>query len=201
MTDGRIIIETGVDTKGIDEGTKKIKSKAQETGKEVEDLADGSGNKASNSLARIATKGAKIAIAAASAAVVAGVGAVAALTKASIEQYATYEQMVGGVETLFKNSSDQVMQYAKNAYKTAGLSANEYMSTITGFSASLLQGLGGDTKKAAEIGNMAVIDMSDNANKMGTSMESIQNAYQGFAKQNYTMLDNLKLGRRAIAQL
>lgn len=120
--------------------------------------------------------------------------AVGVLVKSSVQGYAEYEQLVGGVETLFKSSSDTVKQYADDAYKTAGLSANEYMSTITGFSASLLQGLGGDTAKAAEIGNMAVTDMSDNANKMGTNMQDIQNAYQGFAKQNYTMLDNLKLG-------
>lgn len=96
--------------------------------------------------------------------------------------------------TLFKESGDTVQGHADNAYMSAGLSANEYMETVTGFSASLLQSLGGDTSNAAELGNQAVIDMSDNANKMGTSMESIQNAYQGFAKQNYTMLDNLKLG-------
>lgn len=119
---------------------------------------------------------------------------VVALTKAAVEGYAEYEQLVGGVETLFKDSANVVQGYAENAYKTAGLSANEYMSTITGFSASLLQSLGGDTAKAAEVGNQAVIDMSDNANKMGTSMESIQNAYAGFAKGNFTMLDNLKLG-------
>ena len=118
----------------------------------------------------------------------------AALATASVKGYGDYEQLVGGVETLFKDSSGTVVHYANDAYKTAGLSANNYMETITGFSASLLQGLGGDTKKAAEVGNRAVIDMSDNANKMGTDMESIQNAYQGFAKQNYTMLDNLKLG-------
>lgn len=113
----------------------------------------------------------------------------------SVKQYAEFEQLVGGVETLFKDSSDLVRRYADNAFKSAGLSANEYMNTITGFAASLLQGLGGDTKKAAEIGNKAVTDMSDNANKMGTSMESIQNAYAGFAKSNYTMLDNLnKMG-------
>ena len=120
--------------------------------------------------------------------------ATAALVKSSISAYAEYEQLVGGVETLFKDSSATVMEYADNAYKTAGLSANEYMDTITSFSASLLQSLGNDTAAAAEYGNLAVTDMSDNANKMGTSMESIQNAYQGFAKQNYTMLDNLKLG-------
>ena len=114
--------------------------------------------------------------------------------KSALNSFADYEQLVGGVDTLFKESSKQVQEYANNAYKTAGLSANEYMETITSFSASLLQSLNGDTAKSAEIADMAIIDMSDNANKMGTSMESIQNAYQGFAKQNYTMLDNLKLG-------
>ncbi len=114
--------------------------------------------------------------------------------KDALDSYADYEQLVGGVETLFKDNSGIVENYANNAYKTAGLSANDYMETITGFSASLLQSLNGDTAKAAEVGNMAVTDMADNANKMGTDMTSIQNAYQGFAKQNYTMLDNLKLG-------
>ena len=128
------------------------------------------------------------------AAVAAGVTAVTALTKASVEGYAQYEQLVGGVETLFKDSQGTVIKYAENAYKTAGMSANEYMETVTSFSASLIQSLDGDTAKAAEVGNMAITDMSDNANKMGTSMEMIQNAYNGFAKQNYTMLDNLKLG-------
>lgn len=118
-----------------------------------------------------------------------------ALAKSAVSSYAEYEQLVGGVDTLFKESSKKVQEYADNAYKTAGLSANEYMETVTSFSASLLQSLGGDTDKAADVANMALIDMADNANKMGTAMESIQNAYQGFAKQNYTMLDNLKLGR------
>lgn len=120
--------------------------------------------------------------------------AVGYLVKNSIENYAEYEQLVGGVETLFKDSSNKVMEYANNAYKSAGLSANEYMETVTSFSASLLQSLGGDTEKASEVADLAITDMSDNANKMGTSMEMIQNAYQGFAKANYTMLDNLKLG-------
>ena len=128
------------------------------------------------------------------AAVSAGVAGVAALTKMGVEGYAQYEQLAGGVETLFKDSQGTVMQYAENAYKTAGMSANQYMETVTSFSASLIQSLDGDTAKAAEVGNMAITDMSDNANKMGTSMEMIQNAYNGFAKQNYTMLDNLKLG-------
>lgn len=124
----------------------------------------------------------------------AAAAAVGVLAKSAIDAYAEYEQLVGGVETLFKDSADVIKGYADEAYKTAGMSANAYMETVTGFSASLLQGLGGDTAKAAEIANQAVIDMSDNANKMGTDMSMIQNAYQGFAKQNYTMLDNLKLG-------
>lgn len=113
---------------------------------------------------------------------------------ASINEGAALQQSLGGIETLFKGSADKVKGFANEAYKTTGLSANAYMENVTGFSASLLQSLGGDTDKAAETANMAMIDMSDNANKMGTSMESIQLAYQGFAKQNYTMLDNLKLG-------
>ena len=128
------------------------------------------------------------------AAVGAAAAGITALTTAAVNNYAEYEQLVGGVETLFKGSADKVQEYAANAYKTAGMSANEYMSTVTSFSASLLQSLGGDTDKAAEYANQALTDMSDNANKMGTSMELIQNAYNGFAKANYTMLDNLKLG-------
>lgn len=120
--------------------------------------------------------------------------AVLAVGKQAVSAYAEYEQLVGGVETLFGGSADTIMAYAQNAYKTAGLSANEYMETSTSFAASLLQGLGGDTEAAANMADLAITDMADNANKMGTSMESIQNAYQGFAKQNYTMLDNLKLG-------
>ena len=168
MADGRIIIDTSIDSNGAEKGIKSLSGK----------------------LGNLAKTGA----AAITGLVTAASAAVTALATVSIKQYAEFEQLVGGVETLFKDSSDTVKKYADNAYKTAGLSANEYMSTITGFTASLLQGLGGDTKKAAEIGNQAVTDMSDNANKMGTSMEMIQNAYQGFAKQNYTMLDNLKLG-------
>lgn len=129
---------------------------------------------------------------------VAGVGtattAIGALSKVSLDAYSSYEQLTGGVETLFKSSSDALIDYADNAYKTAGMSANEYMDTVTSFSATLLQGLEGDTDSAVEVANQAITDMADNANKMGTSMESIQFAYQGFAKQNYTMLDNLKLG-------
>lgn len=116
------------------------------------------------------------------------------VSKQSLASYAEYEQLVGGVETLFKDSAKEVQNYAAIAYKTAGMSANQYMETVTSFSASLLQSLGDDTARAAKVADMAIIDMADNANKMGTSIESIQYAYQGFAKQNYTMLDNLKLG-------
>ena len=173
-----------------------------------------------SSLGKVASGGLKI--------FTAGVGAAAtgisALGTAAIQGYADYEQLIGGVETLFDNSEemtklqghlmdlgytaeeaakkvaavedpvDTVMNNAANAYKTAGLSANEYMETVTSFSASLIKSLDGNTAEAAKYADMAITDMSDNANKMGSSMESIQNAYQGFAKQNYTMLDNLKLG-------
>ena len=116
------------------------------------------------------------------------------MSKAALSSVASLEQNVGGVETLFKENAKTVIENANNAYKTAGLSANEYMQSVTSFSASLLQSVAGDTAEAAKIADMAMVDMSDNANKMGTDMSSIQNAYQGFAKQNYTMLDNLKLG-------
>ena len=143
-------------------------------------------NKA-GSIAKTAAKG--IAIGAGAAAT-----AIGAIGTQAVKAYADYEQLVGGVETLFKQSANVVQNYANQAYQTAGMSANQYMETVTSFSASLLQSLKGDTASAAEYANQAVVDMSDNANKMGTSIEMIQNAYQGFAKQNYTMLDNLKLG-------
>ena len=168
MADGKIIIDTTVDNSGAEKDIKSLSRKI--------------GSMAKTSATAIAGM------------VATATTAVATLAGLSVKQYAEYEQLTGGVETLFKNSSDKVMEYANNAYKAAGMSANEYMNTITGFAASLLQGLGGDTEKAAKIGNMAVEDMADNANKMGTAIENIQNAYQGFAKQNYTMLDNLKLG-------
>lgn len=138
----------------------------------------------------VATNVAKVSVAATTA----GAAAVSALTTLAVNSYADYEQLVGGVETLYKTSADKVQQYAADAYKTAGLSANEYMNTATTFAAALVSSLGGDTEQAAELANTAIGDMSDNANKMGTDMESIQNAYNGFSKQNYTMLDNLKLG-------
>lgn len=156
-------------------------------------------DQASKNISNIAGKlgnGLKTAAKVGTAAVGAAAAGITALTTAAVNNYAEYEQLVGGVETLFKTSSDKVLEYAENAYKTAGLSANEYMDTVTSFSASLLQSLGDDTEAAVEYADMAITDMSDNANKMGTSMESIQNAYQGFAKGNMTMLDNLKLGRQ-----
>lgn len=168
MADGRIIIDTQIDGAGAEKDIKSLSGKL-------------------GSLAKTGATAIAGLVAAASA-------AVAGLATLSVKQYAEFEQLTGGVETLFKDSADLVKRYAANAYETAGLSANEYMNTITGFSASLLQGLGGDTEKAARIGHQAILDMSDNANKMGTDMSMIQNAYQGFAKQNYTMLDNLKLG-------
>lgn len=169
-------------------GTIALKGKDQFNG----DL-DESSSKAEKLSSKIG-KGLGAAAKLGAAAIGAAATAVGALTKKSLEEYAEYEQLVGGVETLFKDSADVVMQYANNAYRTAGLSANDYMETVTSFSASLLQSLGGDTEAAAKQANLAVTDMADNANKMGTAMGDIQNAYQGFAKQNYTMLDNLKLG-------
>lgn len=164
-------------------------SQVHATGEEVEETAE----KYSVGMDKIA-KATATAMKVAGAAIAAGAAAVGALAKASLDLYGDYEQLVGGVETLFGPSADVVRGYANQAYKTAGLSANEYMETITGFSASLIKSLGGDTAKAAELGDQAIRDMSDNANKMGTDISSLQNAYQGFAKQNYTMLDNLKLG-------
>ena len=158
----------------------------------VDDQASGALSKISSGLGKGIATAAKIG----TAAVGAASAGITALTTAAVNNYAEYEQLVGGVETLFKQSADVVQQYAANAYKTAGMSANEYMDTVTSFSASLLQSLDGDTAAAAEKANLAITDMSDNANKMGTSMEMIQNAYQGFAKGNMTMLDNLKLGRQ-----
>lgn len=140
-----------------------------------------------------AGKSAGLSIASAIKGAIAAAGIGAAL-KAAIGEGANLQQSLGGIETLFKDSADVVKARAQDAYKTAGMSANAYMETVTGFSASLLQGLAGDTGKAADIADMALTDMSDNANKMGTDMELIKNTYQGFAKQNYTMLDNLKLG-------
>lgn len=162
--DGHVKIGTELDDSGLKDGLSKVK-----------DIAKG-------------------AVVAAGAATAGAATAFAGITKSALDSVASLEQNVGGVETLFKDSALSVINNANNAYKTAGMSANEYMQSVTSFSASLLQSVAGDTSEAAKIADMAMVDMSDNANKMGTDMASIQNAYQGFAKQNYTMLDNLKLG-------
>ena len=127
-------------------------------------------------------------------AVGAAAAGITALTKVAVNNYAEYEQLVGGVDTLFKEASQKVQQYAANAYKTVGMSANDYMANATAFSASLISSLGGDTEKAAEYANRAMVSMSDNANRMGTSIDSIVQTYQSLSRGNFAMLDNLKLG-------
>lgn len=154
---GSLTYDTKLDTKGFNEGLSKV-----------------------GSATKTAFAGVGVAIGAVAT-------AITGITVAATKAYAEYEQLIGGVDTLFKENSKQLQAYADEAYKTAGLSANKYMETVTSFSASLLQSLDGDTAIATEYANQAIIDMSDNANKLGTSMESIQYAYQGFAKQNYTI--------------
>ena len=182
--------------KGTADGLKDVDKKADEAGRSIQDSgesakkADGNFTVWKATLANLASK--------AITKVISGCTQLAEkmtdVTKSAIGHYAEYEQLVGGVETLFKDSSDKLIGYAKKAYKTAGMSSNHHMNTETALAAPLIQGLGGDTAKAVELTNLAITDMSDNANKMGTNIGDIQNAYQGFAKQNYTMLDNLKLG-------
>lgn len=169
-----------------------VSDSAKDMGKEVDDAGDAA-DKSKGKFEALSgiLKGVGVAMAAVATAAAA---AAVKLGKEVVSAYADYEQLVGGVDTLFKESSQELQAYAANAYKTAGMSANEYMETVTSFSASLIQSLGGDTAEAVKYADMAITDMSDNANKMGTDMGLIQNAYQGFAKQNYTMLDNLKLG-------
>lgn len=187
---GSEIKKLGDQAQKASDDTDDLGDSAKDAGKKAKDAADDGFTVMKGALADLASKGVSVAINA-----LKGLATTVINTaKESLASYASYEQLVGGVDTLFKESSAKVQKYAADAYKTAGMSANTYMETVTSFSASLLQGLGGDTKKAAEIADMAIIDMADNANKMGTSIESIQYAYQGFAKQNYTMLDNLKLG-------
>jgi len=169
-----------------------VTDSADDMGDEIEDAGD-SAQKSENKFKGLGTALKSVGVAMGAVVVAAGAAAVK-LGKEVISAYSDYEQLVGGVDTLFQESSGKLQQYAANAYKTAGLSANEYIENVTGFSASLISSLGGDTEKAVEYADMAITDMSDNANKMGTDMSAIQNAYQGFAKQNYTMLDNLKLG-------
>lgn len=164
--------------------SKDYDKKLQEAGSKTSQL----GNKIGTAL----KTGAKVGAAALGAAST----AVGKLVVDSVKSFAQYEQLVGGVNKLFGNASKTVQKYAQNAYKTAGMTANQYMETVTSFSASLISSLGGDTAKAAEKADQAIRDMSDNANTFGTSMESIQNAYNGFAKGNFTMLDNLKLGKQ-----
>ena len=164
MADGSVVIDTKLNNGGLKSGLSKI-----------------------SSIASTAFKGVAVAVGTVTT-------AFAGLVTASVNTRGEIEQQIGGIETLFKDNADKVIKNANRAYKTAGMSAIEYMQLATSFSASLLQSVAGDTDRAADIADMAMQDMSDNANKMGTSMEAITNAYQGFAKQNYTMLDNLKLG-------
>lgn len=214
MADGKVKIETELDQSGFKSGLQKMSATAKTETAGLKDSFSKVGTFVKSGIG-VATK----AIGASVAAAAAGLSTLSGL---SIKAYASYEQLKGGVETLFGAGGQSIEEYAKSvgkgvsdveneynsliaaqqtvlnnadaAWQTAGLSANDYMDTVTSFSASLLQGLGGDTQKAAEIADQAVVDMSDNANKMGTDMTLIQNAYQGFAKQNFTMLDNLKLG-------
>lgn len=179
----------------------KMQSELRNTSSGVEELGDDMREGSENALsfgdvlkANVASDFIVSGIKAMASAIKEATAALVDLGKQSIMGFAEQEQLIGGVDTLFKESSAQVQQYANDAYKTAGLSANQYMETVTSFSASLLQSLGGDTAAAAQKADQAITDMSDNANKLGTDMQSIQDAYQGFAKQNYTMLDNLKLG-------
>ena len=156
----------------------------------VDDQASGKVSALSQKLGNGLKKVAKIGTAAVSMAA----AGITALTTAAVKNYAEYEQLVGGVDTLFKNSSKKVQQYAAEAYKTAGMSANDYMANATAFSASLISSLGDDTEKAADYANRAMVSMSDNANKMGTNIDSIVQTYQSLARGNFAMLDNLKLG-------
>lgn len=172
MNDGDLIFNTRIDTAGL-------KSGLQGAGGEILKMST-----------QAAAKIGEISLAAAGAAT----AAIAALSKSAIECYGDYEQLIGGVETLFKDSADVIKGYSEEAFRTVGMSANEYMETVTGFAASLISSMGNDTEAAAEKANTALSDMSDNANKMGSDLESIKNAYSGFSKQNYTMLDNLKIG-------
>lgn len=182
--DGKVTVGVGLEDDGIVPEAEKAGRKAGDS------FGEGFDSGSSRGIGKFGANLARLGAAAA----VAGAAAGISVGKAALDAYAQFEQLKGGIETLYGESADQMLAYAQNAYMTAGLSANQYMETATGFAASLISSLEGDTAKAAEYANIAITDMSDNANKMGTSMESIQYAYQGFAKQNYTMLDNLKLG-------
>lgn len=171
MADGKVVISTALDNGGLEKGLKGITGKLGGLKSVVTGVATG--------------------ITAAFSAAAVAIGAV---TKQSVDAYADYEQLAGGVETLFKDASSKVMAYAEDAFYTVSMSANEYMETVTSFSASLISSLGGDTAKAADVANMALVDIADNSAKLGSSLESIKTAYQGFAKGQYQLLDNLKLG-------
>ena len=164
-----------LDSKGFEKSLKTEESTFKKIGNKIEKAAKNVGK-------------------ATAAGIAAGVTAITKLTEKIVDSYGQYEQLVGGVETLFKESADKVQKYADEAYKTAGMNANQYMETVTSFAARLLQGLEGDSDRATDVANQAIIDMSDNANKMGTMIDSIQDAYTGFSRGNFTMLDNLKLG-------
>lgn len=214
--DGHVTLATKIDLKGIKDGVKKLGSDvskgAKKAGESLKNMAKNAATQTKAAVAKVAPiikkhfenikKGAKgafskfgaIASKAILAAGTAARTAIVAMTKQAVEAYGEYEQLVGGIETLFKGAAYKVKGYAEEAYRTAGMSANEYMQTTISFSAGLISSLGGDTDKAAEVANMAIKDMSDNVNKMGTDMTMVQNAYNGLARQNYTMLDNLALG-------
>lgn len=163
--DGSIVLKTAVDSEGLSKGLTSMKSLALKAGKAFGAIS------------------------------IAAAGAAVAVTKMAVSAYADYEQLVGGVETLFKGSAKKVLAYANNAFATTGMSANEYMQNVTSFSASLLSAVGGDTERAADIANAAMVSISDNSAKLGTDMTSVTMAFQGFAKQQYMLLDNLKLGK------
>lgn len=200
MADGTLTLDATINTAKYKSGAKEIESSNEQVKRSSQDADNatkkiGSGaGESSGKFSAAWSKAGNIAKKALVAGVTAAGAAIVGLGKSAVDAYAAYEQAVGGVDTLFKDSSATVQKYAAEAYKTAGVSANEYMSQITSFSASLIGSLGGDTAKAAEMGNQAIIDMSDNANKMGTDIGTIQQTYQSLARGNYAMLDNLKLG-------
>ena len=196
-----LYVAISLDSKGFNSDIDKVEKKTATFGKKIQSLMTGASKKTLSAFGDMSKKmvsmtgdiikgTAKVS----GVAIGAGAAAVVAVSKQAVDAYANYEQLAGGVETLFEGAAPAVIENAQNAFKTAQMSANDYMETVTSFSASLIQSLGGDTEAAAAKADTAIIDMADNANKMGTAIDSIQNAYQGFAKQNYTMLDNLKLG-------
>lgn len=184
------------DNESAMDGLGKEMDDAGDSAEDLEEELDDAGDAADDSEGKFSKLGGtlKTVGVAMGACVAAAAAAAVSLGKAVVEAYSEYEQLVGGVDTLFKESSGLLQEYASNAYKTAGMSANDYMSTVTSFSAALIQSLGGDTEKATKYADMAITDMADNANKMGSDIATIQTAYQGFAKGQFTLLDNLKLG-------